>query len=384
MKCNKWINWFTLVEIMIWILIVSMVILWWFQALSSVTIWKAKIIQTVDTQKEVFYFSEKLFEMIKKWWTLDYEEYFNREVIWNSSYLSWHFDKKSWFWNYWNNWTVWTATYWNWFYYCISDNWLPMWLNWCVSDFNTLNSNLQWKQQRYGQYSYQFIDYNSNYYSDGWTPWDEDGDWKIIWDDDDEFIWDWPEVFWSWSFSPELYLISWDKTKRTYFRWTVVPDPNKPSWINCNINSTTNIITWSWCIWTIEYTTLLWKDWGNDHDLANIDANNTQNDWIIDTWIVDPEIALDSVWKEIIAWKSIVWVPLFSEIINVEKFDVYAYPNKNLSYAWKNTDPSVNLSPYIVLKMKIWPSWISKKKLRWTPKTIDFSMTINLSDIYSK
>jgi len=381
MKYTKNINWFTLIEIMVSILIVSLVIIWWFQALSAITIWKAKIIQTVDTQKEAFYFTQKLFEMIKKWWTLDYEEYFNRKVI-NSPpvlYSSWHFAVASWFWNYWYGTT---PTYWQWFYYCRSDNGSPtMWTGWCYDD---LNLNTSWNSQdgfpqRYWEYSYQFIDYNSNFDGDWWMPWDEDWDGNIIWDDDDEYIWDWPEVFTSWTPYPELYLISWDKKKRTYFRWTVIKDPNAPSWEVCNINSNNNTISWNACLWTIEYIRFVWVDRGMDHDISTIDS--TQNDWIIDTWIVDYDID----YTQPIAWDpSIKWIPLFSDYINVSEFKVYAYPNKNISYAWKNTNNSVNISPYIELKIKISPSWISRKKLKWVPKDIDYSMTINLTDIYSK
>lgn len=368
---------FTLVEIMVWILIVSMVLIWWFQALSAVTVWKVKLIQKVDMQKESFYFTEKLFEMVKEWGTLDYEEYFNRNVIWNTLYSSWHYSVVSWLGNYWKWWLVWSTNYGNASYECISiDNSNIMTWTGCVTIYNSGSIDYNGEQQRYWEYNLQFIDYNSNYDSDLW---DENGDWNIKWDDDDEFIWDWPIVFSSWTYMPELYLLSWNKQVRTYFRWSVNQDPNATTWNNCTFD-TNNNITGSWCLWTVEYIRLLWKDWWIDHD--SLINDSTQNDWIIDTWIIDPEI---NWWAVAIAWSWITnWIPLFSDAINVSEFKIYSYPNKDLNLAWKNADKSINVSPYTFIKIKLKPSWITKKKIWWDWEELDFSMTINLSDMYSQ
>lgn len=128
--------WFTLVEIMLGILIVSIVIIWWFQAFSSVMIWKSRLIQETDIQKESFYFTQRLFEMIKMWWTIDFEEYFNRKVIWNTTFSSWHFLEPSWFWNFGSWWSVWNSTFWDWFYYCRSwsSDTENMWTGWCYDN----------------------------------------------------------------------------------------------------------------------------------------------------------------------------------------------------------------------------------------------------------
>ena len=326
---------FTLIEIMIWILIVSIVIIWWFKALTAITIWKAKLIQKTDLQKESFYFTEKLFEMIKKWWVIDYEEYFNRQVIWNTPYSSWHFSKVSWYGNFWNLWVIWTTTYWDWFYKCTSLDWNQMTWTWCVTNYHSWSIDYTWKQQRYWEYSFQFIDYNSNYDSDFW---DEDGDWSIIWDDDDEYLWNWPEAF-SWGIDlTELYLISWNKKERTIFRWNVVQDPDSLN--TCIIATSTNIISWDGCIWNIEYLKLEWKDMWMDHSWS---WSNTFLDWVIDTWYIDNDL---SSWTDIIAWENNdnYWVPLFSNAINVSEFKIYAFPNIDIKNAWKNTDYKSHLN----------------------------------------
>jgi len=368
---------FTLIEIMVWILIVSIVLIWWFQALIFTTIWKSKLIQRTDIQKESFYFTEKLFEMIKQWWTIDYEEYFNRKVIWNSTYSSWHFSIPSGFWNYWKWWNLWNSNFWDEFYYCRSDDWTKMTWTWCVTKFNSWPTNYSWKQQRYWEYSLQFIDYNSNYDNDWWTPWDEDGDWNIIWDDDDEYLGSWPVAFEEWKNIKELYLINGNKTERTLFRWVVDKDPYSP-W-NCSLDWLNNI-TWTWCIWNIEYLKLDWKDRWMNHDLTT--TWSTQYDWITDTWLINPDF---TSWIEKVAWSgSVDWVKLFPSSINVSEFKVYWYPNININYNWKNNNVSSNISPYVIIKMKLKPSWVSRRLMKWEWKELDFSMTINLTDIYTK
>lgn len=374
---------FTLIEIMIWILIISFVILWWFQALSAVTIWKARLIQRTDIQKESFYFTEKLFEMIKKWGVIDYEEYFNRKVIWNTSYIWWHFDSESWFGNFWRNWNVWTSNYWDSFYYCRSwDNSsdIMSW-SWCYN--NTLNSesiDFDWIHQRYWEYFLQFIDYNSNHDNDNSILWDEDWDWNIIWDYDDEYIWLWPVIYTSWDDLKELYLISWDLKRRTLLRWNVKLDPF--AWTNtCDIDTVTNQITWEWCLWTIEYLILDWKDYGMDH--INNSSDDTEYDWVIDTWLINKDFTW---WIEVVAWENNenYWLPLFPDSINISEFNVFLYPNQNINYSWRSNDIEANISPYVDLKIKLKPSWKSRRKIRWDLLELDFSMTISLNEIYSK
>lgn len=367
----------TLIEIMVWILIVTSVIISWFQAFSSVNIWKIRLMGSVDLEKQIVYFEEKLFEEIKKWWLVDYEEYFNRKVVW-TDFSSWHYDKASWFWNFWKDWTVWTDTYWDSFYRCISLDWTKMSWSWCYDNTsNTLWTDVIGEDQRYGQYSLQFIDYNSNYDSDLW---DENWDWNIVWDNDDEYLWKWPYAFESWKDIKELYLISWDWKKRTLFRWNVYRDPNAPTGFSCGINWD-NQITWSWCIWTIEFLRLEWKDYWLNHNLSIPD--NLQYDWVIDTWIIDKDFTW---WVEVVAWSDNkdYWIPLFPDDINVIDFQIYLYPNIDYDLAWKSVENNVNLSPYVRLKFTIWPSWSNLIKIKWGSLEFNFSTTISLTDIFSQ
>lgn len=384
---KKYFNsWFTLLEIIIWISIFSIVIVIWFQALWSIGVWKIKLMTRVNTEKQIYYFSEKFFEEIKKWWKIDYEEYFNRKLIW-TDFSSGHYDKNSWFWNFWFNWIIWSSNYWSGFYYCRSWDWINMssWtLNptlWCFSGstFNSYSTSIIWQPQRYLQYALQFVDYNSNFDDDLW---DENWDWNIIWDDDDEYLWEWPVVFTWWTDIKELYLISWDKTKRTIFRWNVKRDADAPPTSTCSIDSS-NVITWTWCIWTVEYLKLEWRDWWINHDF--LIPSQWQFDWVIDTWIISKNF----LWltDDIVAGSNSVdnyWVPLFPDTINVSDFKIFPYPNKDLDLSWKDYSEEINTSAYARIQLSILPSWKLKKKITWNPKELKFSTTITLTNVFSR
>lgn len=371
---------FTLIEILIWITLFSIIVTSWFYAFSAVWVWKIKLIWKTDIEKESYFFSEKLFEEIKKWWLIDYEEYFNRKVVWDSQFQSWHYLRNTWFWNFWSGWLTWSTNYWDYYYFCRSTDTQSMWTGWCYNNvYNNYWVSVLWIPQRYWQYSFQFIDYNSNINSDFWLFWDEDSNWSIVGDDDDESIWMWPEVFSNTWDIQELYLISWDKKTRTLFRWKVIDDPDRPatsSW--CNFTNPKNP-TWAWCLWTIEYLRLNIKDWGINHSKSW----TWLYDWNPETWIINPDFAW--TWW-IIAWSN-SWnyrVSLFPKTINVEDVKFFLYPNKDLNLAWKDPSISSNFSPYLRIQYKLTPSREKRKWIRWKIPKLNFSTTITLSDLFSQ
>ncbi len=381
---------FTLVEIMLWILVVSAVMLAWFQAYVSIGIWKVNLIEKSNIQKDSFYFTEKLFQLIKQWGTIDYEEYFNRKVVWTNS-SSWNYISATWFWNFWKWWDlVWN--YWAWFYFCrslssttfVSSDWCydnPVVSSDLSSDINWNNFSASiWDMQRYGQYSFQFIDYNSNMNNDLW---DENIDANIIWDDDDEVIWLWPIVFNSWDDVKELYLISWDWTKRTLIRWNITRDVDAPSSSTCDATLTTDFSSTDleWCRWTVEFLKLEWVDWWMDHLNWTSDTDNSEYDWVIDTWLYDRQFTW---WTDVIAttWDW-YWKELFPDTINVTDFRVYVYPNVDPENSWKDDSASSKISPYVTINFKIKPSWSVRARLRNEGKEVNLTTTINLTEIYS-
>lgn len=410
MKKNK--NAFTLVEVIVAILIISIVLISWFQLFSLFLASKVKLTEQLKLEKNVFYFSEKIFSLIKKWGTLDYEEYFNRRVVWDERMENWHFLDETWFWNFWKWWQIWTDRFWNGFYYCVkiwtdeyqnfiwtfSNKWYSKWcltvnssnsFNKISKNQNSVSENQLQEKQRYWQYSYQFIDYNSDWNNDNW---DSNKDGNIVRDDDDKHLWYGPEVFESWTDVKELYLISWDKKKRTYFRWNLKQDElfENNSSKQCDINPSSE--NFKYCRWTIEFLELEWKDWGLNHDWLWEYAN----DWVIDTWLIDSDFS----WKtNINKQNSIIvgtlkkeemdkiWKPLFSDDINISDFKVFAYPNIDSSKVWDITQDEQNkylISPYVILSFEVKPSWRVKRKIQWDIKPIKFNTTINLTEIFSK
>lgn len=376
---------FTLIEIMVWVLIVSILMTGWFYALTSINIGKIKLIESTNMEKEMFYFSEKLYEIIKKGWLIDYEEYFNRQTYDSITFTWWYYTNKSWFWN-----GTWGMAY------CVSPNWaLNSLTGWCITSNNATLSwvsiwNITNTRLLYGQYSYQFIDYNSNGDTDAG---DEDGNGNIAWDIDDEFVWLGPDAFDPTWKVYEVYLINGEKTKRTYFRWNVKVDPNKPSWPQCNgLTWIPSSLTGSWCLWTIEMLKLEGKDWWYDHTSWNNDG--AENDGIVDTWIYDREFyGLDSsiTNNQIIADfngstnpSDAYWVPLFPDTMSVMNVEFFLFPNKDIKLAWKDFSSNINMIPYLRIKFTLSPSWKKRRGMQGNPPSFDFSTTLSLTDIFSK
>jgi len=359
---------FSLIEIMLGILIVSIVMTAWFFALSSVSIGKIRLIESTNIEKELFYFSEKFFDAIKAGGLIDYEEYFNRQNVGATTYLSGHYDLDTWFGN--------GATE---IYYCHS--WTgasnSMWTWGCITDYNTSWGDLTGTGLLYGQYAYQFIDFNSNADNDWW---DEDGDGSFLGDDDDEYLGAWPSAFASSWAVDEIYLLSSDWKQRTFFRFHVKNDPYRPTWATCTwFTSEPSLISGSGCLWNIEVLKLKWVDWGNDHNKNSWDT--TEYDGIVDTWIYDTETYGVG---EIVAFAwtdEDYWVSLFPEDVNVKNIEFFLYPNKDMEYAWKENDVSINIAPYLRIKIILTPWWKKRAAIKWNPWEFHFSTTLSLSDI---
>jgi hypothetical protein len=398
---NKF-SWFTLVEVLVSIVLFSIIILAWFQALSAVWVWKIKLIEKTNIEKEAFFASEKFFELIKKWWTVDYEEYFNRKIISgiDTDKLldmdNGHYQTKSWFWNFWKSWVIWNPNYWDWFYYCRSSQTKTYWddnADWILFDWNNdsnykswclRDNNYDWdvahiwdftndyslSPQRYWQYSFVFLDYNWDKNADLG---DINEDWNPILDDDDEPLWTGPTVFDIWDELTELYLLNKINKQRTLFRWTFSQDPDD----NANVCNTKT--WWDWCLWNIEFLKLEWKDFWLKHNPADTVDNFWLNDWVIDTWVIAEEFEWNASY--IVAWsdENNYWQKIFPNTINVKNLKFILYPNKDSDLAWKDSFDSVsNISPFVKIYMTLTPS---AKKRRWIAgkaPEIKIATTINL------
>jgi hypothetical protein len=174
-----------------------------------------------------------------------------------------------------------------------------------------------------------------------------------------------------------LYLISWDKRRRTIFRWNIKQDENAPPSLSCNPDNR----NFDACIWNIEFLRLTWEDWWMNHNKSG----NTSYDWVIDTWRIDTQFASwDS--EKIAELEGVEWFrqPLFPNTINITDFNVFVYPNKDYRNAWKEAESQENVSPYIILSYKMKPSWLARKQTKIEWKEVTVNSTINLTDIFSK
>jgi hypothetical protein len=178
----------------------------------------------------------------------------------------------------------------------------------------------------------------------------------------------------------ELYLMSWDKTKRTLFRWNVMRDPNAPPSASCSIG-TDNVLSGSWCLGTIEFLKLDGKDWWMDHVIWTDDE--WEYDGVVETWLVDSDFSWEN---ERVAGSnaSDYYVSLFPSSISVTDFKVFVYPHKDLELSWKESGSDLNVTPYVRLQLSVVPSWELRRRLKWDPEEVTFSTTISLTDIFSK
>ncbi|MFA5917670.1 MAG: prepilin-type N-terminal cleavage/methylation domain-containing protein [Candidatus Gracilibacteria bacterium] len=371
---------FTLIEIMVGITLFSIIITSGFYAFSAVSVGKIKLIGQTGIEKESYFFSERLFEEIKKGGVIDFEEYFNRKVVGNTTFSSGHYEKDTGFGNFGSGGIVGTDTYGDYFYFCRSGNLttLSMGTGGCYdNDFNNYSASVSGKPQRFGQYTFQFMDYNSNMNDDSGIIGDENGDGNIVGDDDDENIGIGPEALANSGEVQELYLVSGNKKTRTLFRWNVIEDPDRPTGVSCDF-SIPKTPTGSGCLGTIEFLKLDLKDLGKNHDLGTGAYDGTP-----ETWIINPDFAGTG---GVIAGSNSgnYWVSLFPKSINVKELDFFLLPNKDINLSWKDSLSSSNFSPYLRIKYTLTPSRSKRGGIKGEIPKLTFSTTITLSDLFSQ
>lgn len=369
---------FTLIEVLLGILIVSIVMIAGFQALSLIGIWKIKLIERTNIEKQWFYSAEKFFELIKKGGSIDYEEYWNRKVVNTTNFNSGHYADITGYGNF-GNWGIPGSTTYGWnTYFCVSWSGTSniLWSSGCLDNTtNALNSlwlNLNGQTQRYTQYEEHFIDRNSDFDTDGW---DEDTDGNIFGDDDDLFLGDWPSALDS-EIATELYLINNTGDERTYFRWRVVEDPSRPSSTSCDLTTNPQFPSGDGCLGTVEFLKMRGSDEWFDH--SNIVTALWNNDGIIDTWRIDPGFTLDDS-SPIAGTDSLnYWQRIFPDTIHVSELRFFVYPQKDNSLAWKDGSNSVQLQEYVGIQIVLQPSWKIRKQIQWELPTTRIRTHISL------
>jgi prepilin-type N-terminal cleavage/methylation domain-containing protein len=385
---------FTLVEIMLSITIFALLMTTVLESVQNMTFVRIKTENRVKLLEELYFFSENLVTYIKDGWSLDYEEYWNRQSF-NTEIGTGHYIFPTWVWNYGSGGIITTDTYGDLHYYCRSGTnntervgtggclWIRnASLTWAVSDRNYSGT-----YQRYGQYVLQYMDYNGNADADGWVPGDEDNDLNISGDEDDKDIGDGPEVI-SWALT-ELYLIDQEWWTRTFFRWIVRPDPNAPAWTTCVLTGT---LTGSGCIGNIQVLRLRWVDLGMDHSGTLVSSTNGAFDGTIDTWVchidwncMGPDIG--NGYGNLATWHDSEWVDIFPDTVHVKSIRFTAYPKKDPWKAWGSPDAlqwsdqiSPFIHPYVRVELTLGFAWGKRRLLNGDDPNISLNTTLSLSD----
>jgi hypothetical protein len=78
------------------------------------------------------------------------------------------------------------------------------------------------------------------------------------------------------------------------------------------------------------------------------------------------------------------WEKLFPNSISVSDFEIYAYPHKDIRLAWKDSNSSINQSPYIRLKLKLTPSRKKRTTIAGKVPEVEIATTISLSNEFSQ
>lgn len=385
MKFKTKLRWFTLIEMLLaltWFLIIIVVVI-------SIYIKIINIRDDIDARQNLIqesYFTLEKLNILLRDFTIDYEEYFNRSMIWCDTW----WENFSWNVNSWkNNWYCDLFTnYWNWnninlsysgsfnLYYCSSywDEQYPLTIYTWYWDWDIWTwCSISWYQS-FGEYSRQFRDMKKDTDTVQW----------VVNDEDDDDMWFWPEAILDATWVQELYLISQDAKQRIFFRRALIDswDWNKDWTISWDTEKRYNI----------QVLKLKWFDaWSNhDFDIAN---SSWVYDWIIDTRACDYSLWFKCNWKDI--WPAYTWynlplnsddwrVNMFPKNITIADRNLIIYPTKNPEYSrkeWFQINPYFTISINNKLYWEIWQQKIGKTIDNFN---LNLQTTLSTKNFYTK
>ena len=309
-------------------------------------------------------FFEKL-NILMQDYTIDYEEYFNRQMVWCvkswSTLLTWDNFK----WNVWLSWycTEFTA-YWN-----ENSTNRNIW-NWNSKDHDIYQcssidgSDAKWRalvikkdacwrfwgKQSYGQYKALFTDVR-----------------QIIDEGDDEDLWtmvnSWVQAIEDGDNIQELYLISHDGKSRLFFR--------------------RKLFTWDeiQSQYKIQILRLRWFDAGYKHDFHSDDKRGMY-DWKIDTWACDAWMGFVCNWTKI-NWAYTDyklpgnaddgWIDITHGPINVYTWNISIAPYEDPDLSW--ADQSIQTNPYVKF-FTVFGVYVPYYKWKMAESIINFKVPI--------
>jgi len=369
---------FTLLEVIVAVTLFLII----FTTIISLYTKMVNIKYTIQAQQAIIQWSHNVVEKINlllKNYTLDYEEYFNRQRVWcvgntavgdNFAWntdIAWHCTNFSAYGNT-NALSLASSSWLHIVYYCSSQ----------VSEsspYFVLTGDVQagsgcaiLGQQSFGEYLQQFWDRKK----------DVDNTPGAVGDEDDEDVLLWPPAILDTTGIQELYLISPDGKQRVLIRRALVESGD---WNYDNQISGDNEY-----LYTLQILKLRWFDAGDHHNF-NASASSGIYDGKIDTWACDISQWFSchgtSVGNSIYSWYKLPAdvddgrVNLFDQDITISKRNLVAYPDRNPSYAL--ADDAAQISPYFTVSLQSKPYakiWLKRIK----PNPIDkFQFTLQTS-----
>lgn len=382
---------FTLLEILIVTVMSSIIFLLVINLYTKMVETRFEVEARQSLMKNSYYIFERINVLIKDY-TIDYEEYFNRRIVgcdndaWEN--FSWdvgdnaHCDR---FTSYGNKSRDNNSDHK--IYYCSSEsqeNDNPNYVNkssdldvwsgcWNKSSNDSSFSLYTQTFQSFWEYEQQFRDRKG----------DTDGLSWVVFDDDEDDIWNWPVAIADNKEVQEIYLISKDQRERVFLRRNLIGswDWDRDWVVNSKIDK----------LYSLQMLKFRGFDAWSDHDFDG-DA-----DWLydgnIDTWTCDAgkwfECDGNSVWWSYNDYKlpsesNDGWVDVFWNEVTLSDRNIKVYPVKKPWYAWAVDSEQIN--PYVQIHIKTnlyWEPWSRKlnpEKLK--DYQLDLQTTFNLRTNY--
>lgn len=375
---------FTLLELLYVVGIISIIMPAMFALYNFMIKSNREISARQSSIQQWYEFFERLNIMVEDY-RIDYEEYFNRQMVWcvwNAKRGS-NFERNVWTWWYCTNFT----TYWNWnstnrsegskvfstwyhdLYYCSStDTQIAKWKPLVVKPINC--GKKEWVQS-YGQYAAMFTDVK-------W--WDSDK----VWNGDDEDVWyllnNTVRAIMDSDNIQELYLISQDWKNRLYFRRKLIGRE------------------WDYMLYRIQMLRLKWFDAWRLHSLYTGSEWWIENRWVydgkIDTWACD--YSMWFVWKgaPISSWgvyswyrlpidENDCWIDMTYWVTNVLARNITVSPTWNPDLYWARPERQIN--DYIKIFLANWvymPAYGASMAESIADFKVPLQTTINMAPFY--
>lgn len=374
---------FTLLEILIAIIWFSLLMIIVFSMFTKFIHLKYNA-QARGALIEKSYFAFEKINLLLKDYTIDYEEYYNRQNVGCSGYLA-NFSRNvgtggycPTFTAYGNRNNIDTNTGNFVIYYCssgVSENG-PKYVRAGGNDlYNGSWCTKTWFQS-FGQYQKQFRDVKDDVDFVTWS----------VGDDDDLNIGKWPEAILAATGVQELYLISQDGTRRIFLRRALIEsgDANGDGVISGDTEK----------FYTIQMLKLRWFDAGHKHNFDPVTSSGVY-DGVIDTWACDyaqwftcSGASISGAYAnfKLPADANNGWVNIFERNLTVADWNLRVFPTKNPDYAWKENAFQIN--PYFTISMtaKLYGGvWFSKLGMPSIESyQLSLQTTFNTKNFYTK